>query len=67
MLVTSNKLEIDFGCHNKIFLAHFSFSLDNQWIGTIPTGDGYFKRGHFTGYNPWENGGLDAPFDQEVL
>lgn len=46
--------------------AHFSFSLDNQWIGTIPTGDGYFRRGHFTGYNPWTMGGLDAPFDQEV-
>lgn len=47
--------------------AHFSFSLDNEWFGTIPTGDGYFKRGQFTGYNPWIDGGLDAPFDQEVI
>lgn len=31
----------------------------------MPTGDGYFVRGQFTGYNPWAYGGPDAPYDQE--
>lgn len=50
-----------------MFSAHISFSLDNQWIGTIPTGDGYFNKGQFYGYNPWINGGPDAPYDQEFF
>lgn len=48
------------------FSAHISFSLDNNWIGTIPTGDGFFRRGQFTGFNPWAQAALNAPFDQEV-
>lgn len=50
----------------NIKIAHISFSVDGKWIGTIPVGDGFFRRGRFTGYNPWANGTLMAPFDQEV-
>lgn len=35
-------------------------------MGVVPTGDGYFARGKFNGINIWENGTIDAPFDQEV-
>lgn len=48
-------------------LAHFSFSIDNQWIGTIATDNGYYRRGRFNGWNPWANAAHDAPFDQEVI
>lgn len=33
-------------------------------MGRIDTGAGYWKRGNFTGDNPWANGAPDAPFDQ---
>ena len=46
--------------------AHISFTVDDIYMGVVPTGDGYFRRGGFSGYNPWANGGLDAPFDREV-
>ena len=46
---------------------HISFSIDNNWIGTIPTEAGYFRKGQFQGYNPWANGSIDAPFDQEFF
>lgn len=36
-------------------------------VGSVPTGEGYFVRGNFTGPNIWANGHLDAPFDQEVI
>ena len=46
--------------------AHFSYTVDNTYMGVIATDDGYFKRGGFSGENIWANGGIDAPFDKEV-
>ena len=43
-----------------------SFSVDNRLMGVIKTGDGYYRRGKFSGHNPWAKGGRDAPFDKEV-
>ena len=36
-------------------------------MGVIATEDGYFRKGRFQGNNPWANGGIDAPFDKEVI
>lgn len=46
---------------------HFQFSLDGDVIGIVKTCDGYFKRGRFSGVNPWLGGGPDAPFDREFF
>ena len=47
------------------FPTYISFSIDNQWFGSVFTGDGYYRRGDFEGNNPWTNGNDDAPFDEE--
>lgn len=49
---------------------HIKFSVDDNQIGIIPVGDGFFKRAGFDKIEPkltnvWENGTLMAPFDQE--
>lgn len=52
----------------RVFLrvaGYIRFSLDKQLIGSVDTGAGFYARGHFSGYNPWINGSLNAPFDQE--
>lgn len=51
--------------YSLYFTAHISFGMDNDWHGTIYTGDGFYSRGNFHGENPWVNGSLNAPFDQE--
>lgn len=48
------------------FTDEICFSLDHQITGCIATDVGFFKRGFFRGLNPWVNGSLNAPFDQEV-
>lgn len=45
---------------------YVSFFVDDELLGEIPTGDGYFKRGNFSEPNIWADGEPDAPFDQEV-
>lgn len=42
------------------------FSVDESEIGFVPVGDGFWRRGNFTGDNIWKNGTLMAPFDEEV-
>lgn len=44
----------------------FIFSVDRVEIGTVPAGDGFWKRGKFEGDNIWASGTKMAPFDQEV-
>lgn len=40
--------------------------MDNKLIGEISNGYGFYERGNFRRHNPWKNGSLNAPFDQEV-
>lgn len=46
----------------------FEFYVDNRVIGIINADEGFFKRGKFSESmysNPWINGTIMAPFDQE--
>lgn len=43
------------------------FLIDGNQILDVPVGEGFFKRGGFTGPNPWTSGTLMAPFDQEFF
>lgn len=47
------------------YTAHIQFSVDDKVIGLVETNDGHFYRSTST-VNIWEDGNLDAPFDQEV-
>lgn len=40
--------------------------MDRVEIGGVPVGEGFWKRGNFSGDNIWANGTRMAPFDQEV-
>lgn len=45
-----------------------NFFIDDEIVGTVEGQDGFWKKGGFEGSglpNPWEEGGLMAPFDQE--
>lgn len=46
---------------------HLRFGIDDKHIGTISTDNGFFKRGGFSGKNPWEGGDANAPFDAEFF
>lgn len=46
---------------------YIAFFVDDQLLGEIPTGEGYYKRGNFSDPNIWAKGEPDAPFDQEVI
>lgn len=47
-------------------LEHIKFSIDNDVIGTVPVGDGFWARGKFEGESIWKQGTKMAPFDDEV-
>lgn len=42
------------------------FTLDGSEIGFVEVGEGFWKRGEFTGDNIWETATKMAPFDEEV-
>lgn len=44
----------------------FRFLVDGNEFGTVPVGEGFWKRGNFSGENIWASGTKMAPFDQEV-
>ncbi|CAD7089076.1 unnamed protein product [Hermetia illucens] len=49
---------------------HLTFKVDDSELGTVWVGSGFWDRGAFSQnvpwfQNPWQNGGRDAPFDQE--
>lgn len=44
----------------------FKFLLDGIEYGSVPVGDGFWKRGHFPGDDIWKSGTKMAPFDEEV-
>ncbi|XP_055374593.1 beta-1,3-glucan-binding protein-like isoform X2 [Condylostylus longicornis] len=48
---------------------YFIFSIDDQEIGRIDAGKGFFQRGGFPNNidNPWIGGSKMAPFDQELV
>lgn len=43
-----------------------TFYVDRVEIGSVPVGDGFWKRGDFEGNDIWASGSKMAPFDQEV-
>lgn len=43
------------------------YLLDGIQYGYVPVGDGFWKRGNFTGDNIWKSGTKMAPFDEEVI
>lgn len=45
---------------------YLRFFLDDVQVGEIPVGDGFWKRGRFTGDDIWKSGTKMAPFDEEV-
>lgn len=68
LLVYDNLTLTVFIANSYVFLlitAHIKFSVDDKVIGLVETNDGHFYRTANT-VNIWEEGNLDAPFDQEV-
>lgn len=58
----------DLNFNSLVFIIDYlKFYVDNILVGSIPTGNGYYALGNFTGPNIWANGNPDAPFDQEVI
>lgn len=45
--------------------AFIKFSVDDEVIGLVETNDGHYHRTRSV-VNIWDEGNLDAPFDQEV-
>lgn len=43
------------------------FLLDGEEYGSVPVGDGFWKRGKFPGDDIWKSGTKMAPFDEEVI
>lgn len=52
---------------SSAFVDYIRFTLDHQLVGVVETGAGFYKRGKFTGPNPWANGSINAPFDEEFF
>lgn len=61
----------DFHVYKLIWTpSSIKFLIDNQSMGTVDAGEGFWKRGKFQSsnmVNPWSNGTAMAPFDQEFF
>lgn len=45
---------------------YIKFLVDDEQIGLVDVGDGFWARGKFQGENIWANGTMSAPFDEDV-
>lgn len=43
------------------------YYVDNDHVGTVHSGNGFWARGGFGGNNPWAGASIMAPFDQEFF
>lgn len=60
----------DSNFHNYRLVWHpyqMEFWYDNEHVGTVHSGNGFWERGGFGGNSPWYWGTLMAPFDQEFF
>lgn len=60
--------DVNFHVYRLIWTpSYIQFEIDGRVVGNVPAGDGFWRRGGFTGSNPWAGRPLMAPFDQEFF